>query len=141
MVGPAEDGGAALNPRGAGMVATSAYADFLRDQLAPLGHIAIRRMFGKSGVFCDGVMLGMVSDNTLNFRVDDLNRDAFAEAAAEPPLNYAKQGRSIDLAFWRAPDRLFDAPDDLLAWARLALAAARRVAAGRPSRVVRNRRV
>jgi DNA transformation protein len=37
----------------------------------------------------------------------------------------------IDLSFWRAPERLFDEPDELIAWARLALAAARRVAAKR----------
>jgi DNA transformation protein len=30
----------------------------LREQLAPLGRIAMRRMFGKSDVFCDGVMFG-----------------------------------------------------------------------------------
>ena len=41
---------------------------------------------------------------------------------------YEKKGGSIDLAFWRAPERLFDEPDQLVAWARLALAAARRVA-------------
>ena len=115
------------------MVATPAYAAYLRDQLAPLGHITIRRMFGKSGVFCDGLMLAMVTDNTLYFLVDPLNRTAFAEAAADPPLNYEKQGATIDLAFWRAPDRLFDDPDSLLAWSRLAFAAARRVAAQRPS--------
>lgn len=114
------------------MTASDGFAEFLRDQLAPLGHISMRRMFGKTGVFCDGAMLGMVSDDTLYFRVDDGNREAFAEArAAAPPLNYAKGGRTIDLAFWRAPDRLLDEPDELLAWARAALAAARRVSARR----------
>lgn len=75
------------------MVASDGFADFLREQLAPPGPISLRRMFGKTGVFCHGLMFGMVSDNTLYFRVDDGNRDAFAEAAATPPLTYAKQGR------------------------------------------------
>jgi DNA transformation protein len=110
------------------MVASDGFAEFLRDQLAPLGHITLRRMFGKSGVFCDGLMLGMVTDNTLYFRVDEHNREAFQEAASFPPLNYKKQGSTIDLAFWRAPERLFDEPDELVAWARIALAAARRIA-------------
>ena len=114
------------------MVASASFADFLREQLAPLGHVSLRRMFGKTGVFCDGVMVGMVADNTLYFRVDDLNREAFAEAAEFPPLNYIKQGIPIDLAFWRAPERLFDDADEFLVWARLALAAAQRVAARRP---------
>ena len=113
------------------MVASDSFAEFLREQLAPLGPLSLRRMFGKTGVFCDGVMLAMVSDNTLYFRIDDDNKAFFKEAAAFPPLNYAKKGESIDLAFWRAPERLFDEPEELVAWAKQALAAAHRVAAKR----------
>ena len=111
------------------MVASNSFAELLREELAPLGRITLRRMFGKAGVFCDGVMLGMVSDDTLYFRVDDGNRAAFKEAQDTPPLSYEKQGETIDLAFWRAPERLFDEPEELLTWARAALAAAHRVAA------------
>jgi DNA transformation protein and related proteins len=124
------------------MVASDSFAEFLREQLAPLGRITVRRMFGKTGVFCDGLMLAMVTDDMLYFRVDDDNREAFKEAEAYPPLNYGKKGRTIDLAFWRAPERLFDEPDEFVAWARLALAAAHRVAAKRersaPRRSARN---
>lgn len=113
------------------MVASDSFVEFLREQLAPLGRITMRRMFGKAGVFCEGVMLGMVTDDTLYVRVDDQNRAAFKEAASCPPLSYEKQGSSIDLAFWRVPERLFDEPEELLTWERAALAAARRVAAKR----------
>ncbi|HXL12380.1 MAG TPA: TfoX/Sxy family protein [Bradyrhizobium sp.] len=113
------------------MVASNSFAEFLREQFAPLGHITVRRMFGKTGVFCDGLMLGMVRDNTLYFRVDDDNRAAFKEAESFPPLNYEKKGGTIDLSFWRAPERLFDESDELVTWARAALAAAQRVAAKR----------
>ena len=37
------------------MVASETYAEFLREQLAPLGRVTLRRMFGKSGVFCDAL--------------------------------------------------------------------------------------
>ena len=121
------------------MVASDRFAEFLRDQLAPLGRIAMRRMFGKTGVFCDGFMLGMVRDNTLYFRVDDDNRTAFKEAESFPPLDYQKKGGTIDLSFWRAPERLFDEPDELVIWARAAHAAARRVAAKR-ERTARKRK-
>jgi DNA transformation protein len=113
------------------MVASASFAEFLREELAPLGRVTMRRMFGKTGVFCDGLMLGMVTDNTLYFRVDDHNRAAFKEAEAFPPLNYKKGGVAIDLSFWRAPERLFDEPDELIEWARVALAAASRVAVKR----------
>ena len=111
------------------MVASDSFAEFLREQLASLGRITMRRMFGKTGVFCERLMFGMVTDNTLYLRVDDHNREAFKEAESFPPLNYVKKGETIDLSFWRAPERLFDEPDELVAWARIALEAARRVAA------------
>jgi len=114
------------------MVASDSFAEFLREQLAPLGQVTLRRMFGKTGVFCDGLMLGMVSD-------DALNRTAFEEAQSAPPLSYEKKGCTIDLSFWRAPERLFDEPDELVTWARAALAAARRVAAKREGNVPRRR--
>jgi len=113
------------------MVASHSFASFLREQLAPLGRVTMRRMFGKTGVFCDGLMLAMVRDDVLYVRVDDSNRATFKEAEALPPLNYEKKGGTIDLAFWRVPERLFDEPDEFVAWARAALAAARRVAARR----------
>ena len=113
------------------MVASNTFAEFLREQLAPLGRVTMRRMFGKTGVFSDGLMFGMVTNDTLYFRVDDHNRAAFKEAASFPPLSYEKKGCTIDLSFWRAPERLFDEPDELVTWARAALAAARRVAAKR----------
>ena len=113
------------------MVASDSFAEFLREQLAPLGRVSMRRMFGKTGLFCDQTMFAMVAEDTLYFRVDDGNRADFAEARASPPLSYEKQGRAIDLAFWHAPERLLDEPDALVAWARSALAAARRVAAAR----------
>ena len=115
------------------MTASSGFAEFLREQLAPLGPLTLRRMFGKTGVFCDGLMFAMVAEDTLFLRVDDANAAAFAEAAADPPLSYVKGGQRIDLAFWRAPDGLLDEPDELLAWARLALAAAGRIALDRRS--------
>jgi len=125
------------------MVASDSFAEFLREQLAPLGHIVMRRMFGKTGVFCDGLMLGMVRDDTLYFRVDDHNQEIFKEAQSFPPLNYEKGGSAIDLSFWRAPERLFDEPDELVTWARAALSAARRVATKRvrtaPARKSRRR--
>jgi len=113
------------------MVASDGFTEFLREQLAPLGRVTMRRMFGKTGVFCNGLMFGMVTNDTLYFRVDDHNRAVFKEAESAPPLNYEKKGRTIDLSFWRAPERLLDEPDELVTWARAALAAARRVAAKR----------
>jgi DNA transformation protein len=75
------------------MVASAGFTEYLHEQLAPLGRITMRRMFGKTGMFCNGLMLGLVSDDTLYLRVDDQNRTLFKEAESAPPLSYVKKGR------------------------------------------------
>jgi DNA transformation protein len=39
------------------MVASDNLAEFLREQLTPPGRVIMRRMFGKTGVFCNGLSL------------------------------------------------------------------------------------
>jgi DNA transformation protein len=113
------------------MVASDSFTEFLREQLAPMGRVSMRRMFGKTGVFCNGPMFAMVTDDTLFVRVDDHNKAVFKEAESDAPLNYEKKGRTIDLSFWRIPERLLDEPAELVRWAGAALGAARWVAAKR----------
>ena len=49
-------------------------------------------------------------------------------------FSYAtKDGRNTIMSYWRVPDRLFDEPDEMRAWAEKALGTARR-AAGAKSR-------
>jgi DNA transformation protein and related proteins len=110
------------------MAPSGSFGEFLQDELRALGHVTVRRMFGGAGVYCDGLMFGLVSDDTLYFRVDDGNRAEF-EAEGLAPFTYEGRGRTIVLPYWRVPERLFDEPDEMVVWARAALAAARRVAA------------
>src|SRR4051812_3140865 len=112
------------------MAPADSVSEFLGEQLSPLGPIGLRRMFGCVGVFCDGVMLGLVKDEALYLRVDAQTEAAFAEAKALL-FQYGNQGKPLDLGLWCAPARLMDEPDELLGWARLALGAAHRVAARR----------
>lgn len=108
---------------------SDSFNDFLREQLAPLGHVALRRMFRSTGVFCNGLMFGLIHDEALYVRIDDQTQTEFSQAASAPPFRYSRNGRIVDLPYRRVPDDLLDQPDELLTWARAALAAAQRVAA------------
>jgi len=120
------------------VAAPDGFAQFLCDQLAALGHVTVRRMFGGAGVYCDGLMFGLVAGEVLYFRVDAGNGAAFAAEGLEP-FTYQARGRDVVLPYRRVPERLFDDPDEMTAWAREALAAARRAAARRRPRHGRSR--
>ena len=116
------------------MAVNASLTELLREQLAPLGHVGVRRMFGGAGVWCDGVMFGLVAGDTLYFKADDGNLAAY-EAEGMEPFSYQAKGRTVQIgAYRRVPERLLDEPEEMVEWARAALAAARRAAADRTPR-------
>lgn len=66
------------------MAGSAAFLEFLREELAPLCDVTTRRMFG---IFCDGVMSGLVTENTLSQRVDDENRLTLKETESFPSFS------------------------------------------------------
>ncbi len=103
----------------------------LEELLEPLGAIRIRAMFGGAGLFLDDRMFGLVAADVLYFKVDAQNLPAY-EAEDLPPFTYTtKTGRNSIMSYRRAPDRVFDDPDEMMAWAREAVAAAARAAPAR----------
>ncbi len=107
--------------------------DLIAELLAPLGGVSIRRMFGGRGVFRDGLMFALLSSRGVFYlKADDETAPAFAAEGCEQWTPEMK-GRAIPMPYWRAPERLFDEPDDFAEWARGAYAAARRIEAAKAS--------
>jgi DNA transformation protein len=122
------------------MAVSESLVSLLQEQLEPLGRITFRRMFSGAGVYCDGVIFGLILRDTLHFKVDGGNRATY-EAEGMEPFSYEAQGKIRQIgAYWRVPERLFDEPDEMLDWARAALAAGRRTAADKPDKRPRKRR-
>ena len=122
------------------MAASASLIAFLQEQLAPLGHVTARRMFSGAGIYCDGVIFALVLRDVVHFKVDDGNRAAYV-AEELGPFTYEAKGRSVQIgAYWRIPERLFDDPDELLEWARAALAAGQRAALKKKPRSGRSKR-
>jgi DNA transformation protein len=111
------------------MAASADFLEFLKDQLKGLGHVTSRRMFSGAGIYCDGVIFALVLRDTLHFKVDDANRAAY-QVEGLKPFSYEARGRTVEMgAYWCVPERLFDDPDEMVEWARAALAAGRRAEA------------
>ena len=111
------------------MASSADFIEFLKDQLRGLGHVTSRRMFSGAGIYCDGVIFALLLRDTLYFKVDDGNRAAY-EAEGLKPFSYQAKGRTMEIkAYWRVPERLLDDPDEMVEWARAALAAGQRAEA------------
>ena len=100
--------------------------DFLTELFSGFGPVAVRRMFSGSGVFADGLMIALVVDGVIYLKADDSFVPLF-EREGQTPFSYkTRDGKRTLNSYWRMPERLYDEPDELAEWARLALAAARR---------------
>jgi DNA transformation protein len=96
------------------------------DLFAEFGPIRLRRFFGGEGIVADDVMIGMVFDDIIYFHTNAETRAAFLAEGCKP-FTFLKRSKNEMIAtHWYAlPDRLYDDPEELAAWARIALDAMR----------------
>lgn len=91
-------------------------AEALRDDLAPLGDVTVKKMFGGFGVFESGVMFALV----------DRDGTPFLRAVAATEARYIEAGSNKHgMPYWSIPDRVLADDGLLLEWAGEALEVAR----------------
>lgn len=59
------------------MAASSEYLQYVLEQLSGLGGVTARRMFGGAGLYQDQHFFGIITSDTLYFKVDDTNREDY----------------------------------------------------------------
>jgi DNA transformation protein len=82
-------------------------------------------MFGGAGIYRDGAMFALVSDNEIYLKADAETAERFREAGCRP-FAYSRSGGSATMSYWSVPDAALDDGEALKDWADLALAAAMR---------------
>jgi len=103
--------------------------DFIVELFAPFGDVTVKRMFGGAGLYADGLMFGLWFDGVIYLRADTASLADFRREGCAPfvyPL--AKTRGHPSRHFFALPQRLYDDPEDLAAWAgrSLAIAASRK---------------
>ena len=106
---------------------------YIAELFAGFGPVDVRRMFGGAGIFAGGVMIGLVSQGVIHLKADGTTIPNFEREGLVPFTYAAKAGKRSVMSYWRMPERLYDEPDELAAWARHSLQAARR-AGSKPKR-------
>lgn len=86
-------------------------------------------MFGGAGIFAEDLMIALAVDGVVFLKADERSIPDFEREGLAPFRYQTKDGARTIASFWRMPERLYDEPDGLAQWARLALAAARRAGA------------
>jgi DNA transformation protein len=107
------------------MAVSDDYRDFVLEQLAPLGHVTSRRMFGGVGVYANGLFFALIDDDVLYLKGDETLKPAFEAAGSHA---FAPFGDDKPMAYWTAPAEALDDQEVLLEWSRKSLEVAARAA-------------
>ena len=120
-------------------MAQDSFHAFVKELFAGMGAVEIKRMFGGAGVYAEGLMFGLLADDTIHIKANDETMKAALRAQGSGPFvwspqNGPRKGEHIDLGYWRLPEPALDDPDEAVAWGRKALALAKAKAALKPKR-------
>jgi DNA transformation protein len=97
----------------------------LHDVFAAFGAIAAKPMFGGHGLYHDGLMFALVADDRLYLKADQRSAAAFRERGLQP-FAYEKNGQTVRMSYFAAPEEIFDDPEQARLWGRRAFEAALR---------------
>ncbi len=103
------------------MAVSKDYLLFIQDQFAHFGEIQIKRMFGGAGIYHQGIMFALVSDDLLYLKADDINRVDFT---AENMPNFNPGKASKGMPYWQVPAEVVEDRHLMAEWAEKAYQAA-----------------
>lgn len=109
-------------------------AERLLLDLARLGTVLARKMFGGVGIYYNDVFFAILYRGRLYFKVDDANRPAY-EAAGMGPFRPFPDKSTTMRSYYEVPVAVQADAAALQAWARQAIQAARRDKKGVEARV------
>jgi len=72
------------------MATNQEFADYVCDQLSLAGFITAKKMFGEYGVYCDGIIIGLLCDNQFFLKKTDEGRKVLQEIVEVPAYKGAK---------------------------------------------------
>ena len=100
------------------------FTAYVLDQLFAWREVTARKMFGGVGLYCDGLMFGLMADDVVYLKVDDSNRQTFVDAGCGPFRPYPD--KSTEMSYYEVPPDVLETPPELGEWAQRSLAIQRR---------------
>jgi DNA transformation protein len=116
------------------MAVSSEYIEYVREQLASLGRVTSRRMFGGVGLYANGLFFAILDGDRLYFKTDDSNRADY-EARGSKPFAPFPDKPEMKMNYHEVPSDLLDDAEDLTRWAKKAVAVALSAASKKKSPV------
>jgi len=119
------------------MAVNDEYLQFVLEQLAGLGRVIARRMFGGVGLYHGERIFGIIFRDTLYFKVDGSNRGDY-EARGMDRLRPYPGKPKLSMTYYEVPADTLEDADECVVWAQKSATIA--AAASKPSAARRRKR-
>ncbi len=104
------------------MAESDDFLEFLTDQLSTFDAIEIKKMFGGYGFFKEGLMFGMVGNDSFRLKVDDTNKEDYIVKGMEP---FQSASKKKGMPYWEVPQDILEDKAVLAKWAKKSFAIAK----------------
>ena len=107
---------------------------WVQEALEPLGPVTMRKMMGGATLYLDGTIFAILDEGQIWFKAD-AETDAIWDAEGCERFSVTfNDGRVDTMNYRRAPTDVYDEPEAMQRWAKLAVEAGRRGAARKKPR-------
>jgi DNA transformation protein len=105
------------------MAVQEQYLSYVLEQLAGLGRVSTRRMFGGVGLYSGEWFFGLIDDDTLFFKTAEGNIAPYRERGMPRFMPFPDRPEAV-LGYHQVPADIIEDAEELVDWARQAVAVA-----------------
>ncbi len=80
-----------------------------------LGAVTARAMFGGHGLYRNGVIFGIIINDEVYFKVDDVLVKKYEESGSSP-FTYEQNGKTHSMKYWVVPSQILADREELAQW-------------------------
>ena len=103
------------------------FVDYVvNDLLADLDGVSSRAMFGGYGLYKNGIIFGMIVDDTLYFKVGEDNVGDYKAQGSKPFTYQAKNGKKVAMSYYEVPADIVEQPQQIKEWVSKAITASKK---------------
>jgi DNA transformation protein len=104
----------------------SGTVEHVLEKMTSFGVVTTKKMFGAITFYHDGLIFGMIIDDHLFLKGDDVLKGEFELEGLSQFIYHSKSDKATAMPYWRAPERCMDDADDMKIWFNKAFEAAKR---------------
>lgn len=109
------------------MVRSSFITYLVDDVFSEITGISARAMFGGYGLYKDGIIFGLVVDDTVYLKVDEENLKDYEKIHSHPFQYEMKNHKTTTMSYWVLPDEIYEDKRQVEEWVEKSLAASKRM--------------